>query len=433
MKLVSLIVATLLLTVGVASAASASEIKVWGIRPEMISDVPSGRDFVQVSAGWDHAVALERDGSITAWGSNQYGQLDVPEGDEYSQVSAGGWFSVALRNDGSVVSWGYDGSNQDEVPEGNDFVAVSAGGYHALALREDGSIVAWGYEALGEASPPDGLFSYISAGTHISFAIRQDGSLAAWGRTDYGQLNVPPGTGFLEVTAGIMTGVALRESGEIVSWGHGHWYSDFVATSPEGFFRSLAEENTYMSAAITDSGEILIWDIYVDGDSWALEGVPTGAHFTSLDTGYRFMVVPAEEIDSPPARSPIPHLVVEAVEPTDGGSISLTLLNTGSVDCSGRLSAEMGLSYCTSWIPEWNTRFMSLDLGERVLHPGERTVVTLDIPNSIPASAQEALRANLDGLWTGYIDPEPETDYIGILVRIGESNPVAAFIPLAKQ
>ena len=35
--------------------------------------------ITQVSCGWNHTMALTRDGSVYVWGSNAFGQLGVPE------------------------------------------------------------------------------------------------------------------------------------------------------------------------------------------------------------------------------------------------------------------------------------------------------------------------------------------------------------------
>ncbi len=47
----------------------------WGGNGSGESDVPAGYDFVAITAGWSHSLALESDGSLAAWGWDGYGQV----------------------------------------------------------------------------------------------------------------------------------------------------------------------------------------------------------------------------------------------------------------------------------------------------------------------------------------------------------------------
>ncbi|QIK63448.1 hypothetical protein G7068_09730 [Leucobacter viscericola] len=92
--------------------------------PARVSTLPAGVQFVQVSAGSGHALALTKDGDIYAWGSiNNYGQLgqgntttisggqsralkiNVP-GVKFKQISGGWDYSLAVDTLGNAWAWG---------------------------------------------------------------------------------------------------------------------------------------------------------------------------------------------------------------------------------------------------------------------------------------------------------------------------------------
>ena len=96
---------------------------------------PAGNDFIAVSAGGSHSLALKADGIIVGWGDNESGQASPPGGNDFIAVSAGRTHSLALKANGSIVGWGDNESGKATPPAGNDFVAVSTGGHHSLALQ----------------------------------------------------------------------------------------------------------------------------------------------------------------------------------------------------------------------------------------------------------------------------------------------------------
>ncbi|MFZ0035338.1 MAG: hypothetical protein WAK60_10190, partial [Sedimentisphaerales bacterium] len=180
----------------------------------------AGNDFVAISAGGWHNLALKQDASIVAWGRNDYGQADPCAGNDFAAISAGGRHSLALKYDGSIAAWGDNNCGQADPCAGNDFVAISAGGWHNLALKQDASIVAWGRNDYGQADPCEGNdFAAISAGGWHSLALKQDGSIVAWGRNDYGQASPPEGNNFVAIAAGEYHSLALKRDGLIVAWG----------------------------------------------------------------------------------------------------------------------------------------------------------------------------------------------------------------------
>jgi alpha-tubulin suppressor-like RCC1 family protein len=96
--------------------------------PQLLVDSFGGEKVVEVSAGFNHSIALTESGRMFAWGRNDQGQLglgdsfidiysmeDMPrliEGEKFAnqkviQVSAGKGVSAALTRDGKIFYWGH--------------------------------------------------------------------------------------------------------------------------------------------------------------------------------------------------------------------------------------------------------------------------------------------------------------------------------------
>ncbi len=205
---------------------------------------------VAVAASW-HSLALTMDGRVHAWGRNTTGQLGngrfglaemeplpvLVEGFEQPVAAiATGWdHSLALARDGSVYTWGCrshgqlgDGVRETgspvatprRVPGLSGVVAIAAGGQHSLALLSDGTLMTWGSNWNGQlgngklgagthsALPrpvvgPDGKgklgrVTAIAGGGLHSLAVTGDGKLYAWGYNGTGQLGDGARGGFWE-------------------------------------------------------------------------------------------------------------------------------------------------------------------------------------------------------------------------------------------
>lgn len=213
----------------------------WGADASgQVSGTPAGDGFVAVSAGGEHSLALHEDGTIDAWGASDP-VAGTPTGDGFVAISAGDHHSLALRDDGTIAAWGDGSVEQGQVehtPTGDGYVGVSAGGYHSLALRVDGGVEAWGaLESPGDEVFPvlrvrvswgqvkgmrslDGDFVAVSAGRFHSLALRADGTLLAMGRDEEGQVSGVPTTGdVVALSAGRHHNLARREDGALTAWG----------------------------------------------------------------------------------------------------------------------------------------------------------------------------------------------------------------------
>lgn len=136
----------------------------------IIEQHPTGQEIVladpntlAISAGYNHSLALKRDGTVFGWGSDNEGQatgvrtnrapkdpgmsrgLVTLSGQVLSNVvaiAAGHEYSLALKRDGTVVVWGNKRFYQDVPKELTDVVAIAAGEGFCLAVTTNAAIPA---------------------------------------------------------------------------------------------------------------------------------------------------------------------------------------------------------------------------------------------------------------------------------------------------
>jgi alpha-tubulin suppressor-like RCC1 family protein len=183
----------------------------------------------KVSAGVEHLIVLDQNGTVWTFGVGVYGQLGDGKThglytfspkkamDGAIDISAGPYHSLALKEDGSLWSWGQntegqlgDGTFENRltpVKVMDDVAAASAGSDFTLAIKKDGTLWAWGFNHIRmyaaahiqNCNTPQQVFSdsdkeipvyaaAVSAGNDYMLITSRDGRLLASGEDGFGQL-----------------------------------------------------------------------------------------------------------------------------------------------------------------------------------------------------------------------------------------------------
>jgi len=190
--------------------------------PERVGTLPIATD---VSAGHDHACAIDAGNGVWCWGNNAFGEVGdgttstevstpVPvPGLQATQVSAGDGSTCALTTTATVECWGdnnfgelgdgttADASTPQPVTGLPPITQIAVGYFHACALDVSGSVWCWGDNSGGALGigKKNGISdvpvaarlsgaTYIAAGSADSCAILTGGDLQCWGGNAVGQL-----------------------------------------------------------------------------------------------------------------------------------------------------------------------------------------------------------------------------------------------------
>jgi len=186
-------------------------------------------DWIEVSAGGQHALGLKSNNTLWAWGLNNTGQvgnglstctfcppiyqttpLQIGSDNDWKQISAGANFSGAIKFNGTLWCWGDNTANfvNNGLPLNNTPIQIGTdtswsqldfGNYsHLLALKTDGTIWSWGYDITTDTPfvvipipsqiGTNNYWTDISAGADHDLAIKNDGTVWSWGRNYIGQM-----------------------------------------------------------------------------------------------------------------------------------------------------------------------------------------------------------------------------------------------------
>ncbi len=218
------------------------------------------------SAGDKYTAAIKSDGTLWAWGYNNIGQLgDGTKTNRYSPtqeesnsmnwiaVSTGANHTLAIKSTGTLWAWGSNGNGTlgdgtniskstpaQENTYADDWVYVNGGDYHSVAIQSDGTLWAWGRNNEGQLGVvTSDNYSYTpvqedslstnwikaDAGKYHTAALKNDGTVWEWGSDINGYSRISPiqeesnTQNWRDVTAGSAHIVSLKNAGTLWSWG----------------------------------------------------------------------------------------------------------------------------------------------------------------------------------------------------------------------
>lgn len=190
------------------------------------TQIGTATDWVSVSAGSTHSLAVKLNGTLWTWGNGQFGQLgngifssatpnvtQIGTATDWVSASAGYGFSLAIKTNGTLWAWGLNNTGQlgdntlidknlpIQVGTATDWQRVDAGGQHSLGVKTTGTLWAWGNNTFGQLGNSNNTtsqipiqigtlsnWSLISAGFDHSLAIDTSNFLFSWGNNVNGQL-----------------------------------------------------------------------------------------------------------------------------------------------------------------------------------------------------------------------------------------------------
>lgn len=232
------------------------------------------KDIVSITRGYDHTVALDKNGQVFTFGENDKGQLgnSSNEDADYPQlvtltnivlIAAASDSTYAIDSDG--ILWGWGENDNGQLGQGSDdtndyntpvqipllekVISVAAGKAHVLALGESGKVYGWGLNASNqigntvEDTWPDEIYEAVElpwitqakavwANGNQSFVEKSDRLIYPWGFNGTGTLGlesdqdpISPTVAIADlnnvqdIAPGALHTIALRKDRSIFSWG----------------------------------------------------------------------------------------------------------------------------------------------------------------------------------------------------------------------
>lgn len=239
---------------------------------EYTNAVQIGTDtnWKQVSAGYDHVLAIKENGTLWSWGKNDWGQLglgyaslqlkinpiQVGNYTDWEFVSAGNGISFALRNGGTLWAWG---RNQ-----------VGLLGFNDTQNRVEPDQLVMGKPPLAETWKKISVSKKDSRGldTQTIVGIHSTDKLYGWGNNSNREISMilspfdiqttphPMDTGtWIDVSVGSEFVMAVSSSGELVGRGATGFYGSTGLANPSPLVHGPVKVGTDKDWSKVECGE----------------------------------------------------------------------------------------------------------------------------------------------------------------------------------
>ena len=100
--------------------------------------IPSSDHVIKVSCGWNHCIALTKDGKCYVWGANSNHKLGIN------------------TNESDFIST----PQKLSLPNNTPFIDISAGAEHSIAVNLKNEIFVWGLNVSGQLGQEKELYRY---------------------------------------------------------------------------------------------------------------------------------------------------------------------------------------------------------------------------------------------------------------------------------
>lgn len=265
--------------------------------------VPEKEDIViiAISAGRNHAAAIDNRGVLYTWGQNESGQLGdgtttnrselkpVPGIVNAKAVVCGALNTFVLCEDGLVYSFGEDFIGRDygdntllvAIKELSDIIAIDTDGGNSIALKRDGTVYDWGLYSHDASSEPEKVRELkdivsVAAGLGYYLAVDKNGDVWTWGWSKYTDLDNTRGTGdFIDIPSKVRDVhniksacgkeseiLGIHHDGNVTRWGNYKkeilFSSNDVVSISAGYYHILAvkKDGTVFSWGSNMHGEL---------------------------------------------------------------------------------------------------------------------------------------------------------------------------------